>query len=199
MLKRLQSLSELILRIKRFTSKYDEIWDVVLYGSYVRGKEHARDIDFAIIIPSKVSVGKKLIIAQELKENIESIAPTLQLDVKVVDIDDFFDLNFLAKQAIIAEGYLILRKKYISDLFGFKTFALVNYSLEGLTYSQKKMLYYALRGRRGSKGVLEGIKGELISRELLKIPIQAYYEIEELLKLHKVKFKTEFIISYGRR
>ena len=199
MLEKLLKSSELKLSIKNFVKKNSMIWDVAIYGSSVRGKEDTRDIDFAILLSDRVDVGKKLSLCQQLKEMLENILPAMQVDVKIADMNDFLDPNFLARQGIISEGYLILRKKYIAHMLGFKTFVLMKYSLKGLTPSQKKMLYYALKGRREGRGVLDGVQGELLSNELLKIPIQASYKIEQLLKLHKVGFTTEFVMSYKKR
>lgn len=184
--------------IKAFAKQYSEVWDIVLYGSYVRGKETARDLDIAIILSKSLDIGKKLDLSYECRKIFES-AVSFEVDVKAVDIKDFLDSNFLAKQGIIAEGYLILRKKYLADLLGFKTFVIVKYNLKGLTHSQKKMLYYALKGRRGKKGVLANTNGELLSKCILKIPIQAVYQIENLLNSHKLNYNLEFVMSYMKR
>lgn len=186
------------LAVKKFAAKNREVWDIAVYGSYTRGNEEARDIDFAIILSQKTDAGKKLSFAQQLKESLEKIL-LFKIDCKTVDFSDFLEPTFLARQGIVSEGYLLIRNSFFANLFGFKTFVLIKYSLKGLTYSRKKMLYYALKGRRNAKGILEKTGGILLSRVLLKVPILAYYEIEQLLKLHKVEFNTEFVMSYYKR
>jgi len=165
----------------------------------VRGREDLRDIDIGLIFFKGANAGEKLSLAQNFKEKIARLFPDFNFDVQAIDIKDFLDNGFLARQGIIAEGYLILRGKYFAELFGFKTFALIEYSLQGLSYSQKKMLYYALQGRRTSKGVLDAVDGKLISRGVLKIPVKSFHKIESLLKLHKVRFTAEFVMSYQKR
>lgn len=199
MLMKLLKQQALASTLKKFSKKYSEVWDIVLYGSAARGKENAQDLDFALILSKKSDESKKLTLAQEVKAGIEGVFPSVQIDVKSVVIDDFFDEHFLARQGIIAEGYLLLRKESLAKKLGFGTFTLIKYSLQGLTSSQKKMLYYALKGRRDSKGVLAQIGGELISREVLKVPIESSFKIEELLSMHQAKFTTEFMMTYRKR
>ncbi|MEW5896554.1 MAG: nucleotidyltransferase domain-containing protein [Nanoarchaeota archaeon] len=197
MLTKLRKSQKLISAIKNFARNNAEVWDVIAYGSAVRGKEDARDVDLAIILSKKTGVDRKLSLAQGLKESLEKFFSSI--DVKAIDIDDLFDANFLARQGIIAEGYRLIKKQSLAQSIGFRTFVFIKYSLKRLTYAQKKMLYYALKGRRGSKGVLETVGGELISRELLKIPIEASYTLEELLRMHKVSFTSESAMVYKKR
>lgn len=199
MLTKLLKQQALILTLKKFSKKYSEVWDIAVYGSAVRGKQNPGDLDFALILSKKIDESKKLALAQEVKAGIGKVFPSIQIDVKTVVVDDFLDEHFLARQGIIAEGFLLLRKESLAKKLGFATFMLVKYSLQGLTSSQKKMLYYALKGRRDSKGVLTQIGGELISREVLKIPIESSFKIEELLSMHQVRFTTEFMMIYRKR
>ncbi|MBI4155194.1 nucleotidyltransferase domain-containing protein [Candidatus Woesearchaeota archaeon] len=195
-LKKLLKSQDLNL-IKAFTKQNPGVWDVAVYGSYIRGKEDARDIDIALILSKSFDMGKKIDLAYKLKKLFEKIIP-LEVDVKAVDLQDFLDENFLAREGIIAESYLINRKRYLADLLGFKTFAIIKYNLKGLTYSQKKMLYYALKGRRGNEGVLKKLGGEMLSKGILKIPVYAVFPIESLLKLHKLSYNVELVMSYQK-
>lgn len=199
MLTRLQVSSELESTAKKFARKNLDIADIIVYGSIVRGKEDARDIDVAIVLAAKTKEDRKLSLAQELKESIEKNFPSMQIDVKATDFADLCDASFLARQGIIAEGYSLLKKQYVAQYFGFRTFVLIKYSLKDLTYSQKKMLYYALKGRRGNKGMLDSWGGELISREVLRVPIDASHKIENLLAMHHVKFTIEYAMVYKKR
>ena len=195
-LKKLLKSQELSLT-NAFIKQNPGVWDIALYGSYIRGKEEARDIDIALILSKSFNAEIKIDLAYKLKKLFEKIIP-LEIDVKAVDLQDFLDENFLARDGIIAEGYLILRERYLADLLGFKTFAVIKYNLKGLTYSQKKMLYYALKGRRGNEGVLKKIGGEMLSNGILKIPVNTVFQIESLLKLHKLSYNIELVMSYQR-
>lgn len=199
MLTKLLKQQVLASTLKKFSKKYPGVWDVAVYGSAARGKENAQDLDFALILSQKIDEGKKLALAQEAKAEIEKVLPSVQIDVKSAVFGDFLDEHFLARQGIIAEGYLLLRKESLAKKLGFSTFVLIKYSLDGLTSSQKKMLYYALKGRRDSKGVLAQIGGELISREVLKVPMESSFRMEELLSRHQVKFTAEFMMAYRKR
>ncbi|MDI6738286.1 MAG: nucleotidyltransferase domain-containing protein [Nanoarchaeota archaeon] len=199
MRKGLLRLRDLSPTAKQFASKHKDVWDIAVYGSFARGNELARDIDIAVILKNETGAERRLSIAHELKEAFEPQLQPFQPEVRAVTIGDFVDTNFLARQGILAEGCLLLRKTQLSGLLGFKSYVFIKYSLKGLTYSQKKMLYYALHGRRGMAGILKSIGGESVSRELLRVPVGASSQIEHLFSSHKISFTMEFVMSYKKR
>src|SRR3989344_2077569 len=134
MFKQLPKWRELKTISKRFLLKNPDVWDIAIYGSLVRGKEDLRDIDIGIIFLKEANAGKKLSLAQDFKEDISGLLPDFEFDVQAIDGKDFLDNGFLARQGIIAEGFLILRGKYLAEMLGFKTFVLVEYALQGLSY-----------------------------------------------------------------
>ncbi|MBW2994940.1 hypothetical protein KY312_01170, partial [Candidatus Woesearchaeota archaeon] len=73
---------------------------------------------------------------------------------------------------------------------------LFTYSLSNLTYSQKKMFYYALKGRRGQKGLLELRKAKQISNCVIEVPLKFSEEFKNLLNMHKIEFKTKNVLTY---
>ena len=170
------------------------VFDIVLYGSMARGKEEANDIDIAIILSKKQDLSQKLELAELLKRKLDFLK--MEVDVKAVDITDLLDPTFVARQAIIAEGFSLLNKQYLHELFGFSVSVLFTYSLSSLTYSQKKMFYYALKGRRGQKGLLRLRNGKQISNCAIQIPLKCTEEFKNLFQKHNIKFQTKHILSY---
>ena len=120
----------------------------------------------------------------------------LNLDVKVVDLFELQENNFLARESILAEGFSLINNRWLSEIFGFKSAYLFHYDLKNLTASRKKMFYYALKGRRGSKGILDRMKGEQLSDNLIKIPIEFSYEFIELLEGYKIRYKMNKSLFY---
>src|SRR3989338_1334913 len=108
-----------------------------------------------------------------------------------IDFSDFLDSKFLARQGIIGEGYSLFDKQFLHEKFGFKTFAIFTYFMDKLTASQKKMLYYALKGRRGQKGILKEKGMEELKPGVIKVPINLEYEFEEILNQHKIRYKIQ--------
>lgn len=174
--------------------KTSDMFDIVVYGSVVKGKEKANDIDIAIILNKTEKLNEKLILAEKAKESLNFLE--MEVDVKVVDITDLMDSSFIARQAILSEGYSLLNNKFLHESFGFEAFAIFKYEIENLNLSQKKMFYYALKGRRDQKGFLEMNKGEQLSNCLIRIPIQHSEEFKSLLKLNNITFKQENTIGY---
>lgn len=176
--------------IKNF--KTESIFDIVAYGSVVRGKEKANDLDIAIILNKKEKLNEKLKMAAKLKDGLDFLE--IDVDVKTIDILDLLDPTFIARQAILTEGYSLLNRKFLHESFGFNAFTIFTYDLQNLTESQKKMLYYALKGRRGQKGMLKLKGGEQLSNCMIKVPIQHSEEFKSLMK--KLKFNYETILTY---
>ncbi|MFH1132889.1 MAG: nucleotidyltransferase domain-containing protein [Nanoarchaeota archaeon] len=176
---------ELISRAKEFKKSHDAIWDIVIYGSTVRGKEQPRDLDVAIILSTDAKLSEKLHLAQEFKSTIANP----EADVRAVAISDLLDQTFLARQGIIAEGYSITRNACLHTLFGFSTCAVITLSQKNLTASQKKMFFYALHGRRGESGLLKEKRGEKLGAGALKVPLEHMQEFEDILQKHHITYK----------
>ena len=175
--------------------KKNDVWDIIVYGSYVRGKTDARDIDIALILNKITSVKKKMVLCQELRAALSDKG--YSMDVKAVDIRDLMNVGFLAREAILAEGRSLLRKDYLAERFGFKNFAIIEYSLKNLTPAKQKMFYYALQGRKRGTGILARIGGRIISKGVLQVPVIHYEEVLNLFKQHGVGNKTIFVLEYG--
>ena len=175
--------------------KKNDVWDIVVYGSYVRGKTDARDIDIALILNKITSVKKKMVLCQELRAALSDKG--YSMDVKAVDIGDLMNVGFLAREAILAEGRSLLRKDYLAERFGFKNFAIIEYGLKNLTPAKQKMFYYALQGRKRGTGILARIGGRIISKGVLQVPVIHYEEVLNLFKQHGVGNKTIFVLEYG--
>ena len=194
-LKDLIKSAKLISISKQLIKKNHEIWDMVVYGSLVKGKPKPNDIDIAIFLNSKQALNFKLELGQKIKSAFQKEI-RLNLDVKVIDLSDLRDPNFLARESILGEGFSLINKKWLSEIFGFKSAYLFHYELKNLNLSQKKMFYYALKGRRGSKGILDRMGGEQLSDGLIKIPIEFSYEFIELLEGYKIRYKINKILTY---
>lgn len=174
--------------------KKNSIWDIVVYGSFIRGKSNAREIDIAVILSQMLPLKRKLIMAQELRHKLYMDGYTF--DVKVVDITDMLNPGFLGREGILAEGFSLIKRCYLSEQFGFSGFALIEYNLTKLSQSKQKILYYALQGRKKGTGILAKFNGRIISKGVLQVPTKYSEEIKELLEQHKVNYTINFVLSY---
>jgi len=189
-LNKLLKLQKLKSVIKNTITK--NIFDIVIYGSIVRGKEKYTDIDIAIIYKNKIAVEEKLLASQQLKNKLSFL--DCDVDVKTINMYDLLDASFLARQGIIAEGYSLTRNKFLHELFGFKAYYEYKYNISIRSESKKKMFYYALKGRRSEKGIAQKTDSVSISNCVLRTPIQSSSEIEEVFLLHKIPFKKELCL-----
>jgi len=180
---------------KRFKKRHNEIWDIVAYGSAVRGKISARDVDIAIILTHKINLGQKLELAQELKHSLKKLL-LFEADVKAIDLQDLLDPLFAARKAILAEGFSLIKKKRLAELFGFSPFYIFTYSLKGLSHSRKIMFRYALRGRRGQKGLLEINKCEQLGRGVIKVPLEHSEELKSFFEKQKIRYNAHACLFY---
>ncbi len=180
--------SQALNLIESFKKKYPEIWDIAIFGSLIRGKVVSRDIDLIIILNKLTKLQNKLNLSHELKQSLKKFYET---DIKTIDIKDIFDKNFLARQGIIAESYLIIRNKFLSELFGFKPYYIFQYSLKNLKTSKKIMFQYALKGRagRGQKGIISLKKCEHLGKGVVKVPLENADEFREFLEKNKASYK----------
>ena len=174
--------------------KANNIWDIAVYGSFARGKSESRDIDIAVIMDKITSVKEKMEISQKIRHMISE--KKINFDVKVVDMNDFLNPGFLAREAIFAEGYSILKNDYVAERFGFTAVAIMEYSLKGLSPSKQKMFYYALQGRKKGTGILAEKNGRIVSKGVVQIPTRYYEEIKDLFEQNKVSYKARFLLQY---
>lgn len=175
-----------------FKDENKEVYDVVIFGSLVRGKEANRDIDIAIILSEKKSLTFKLELAQKLRNALKF--KDYIFDVKTIDFEDLLDNAFLARQGILIEGFSVIKNKFLCEISGFKSFCLFVYDMKNISASKKRIFSYALRGRYNSKGMMRLKNIEQLGRGVLKVPIQHSEEIKDLLDSYNIKYKTQYCI-----
>lgn len=187
--------SQTLKLFRDFKKKYKEIFDIAIYGSVIRNKTNINDIDIAIIFLNKEKLNKKLTLSQELRNNLKKFF-NYDFDVRGVDIEDLFDSSFLAGKSIIAEGFLICKKKFLHEILGFKNFYVFSYSLNNLSSSKKVMFQYALHGRRGEKGLLEITNSISLGKGVVKVPLEHSEEFKEFFEKNKINYKIHKCLIY---
>ncbi|MFH2028354.1 MAG: nucleotidyltransferase domain-containing protein [Nanoarchaeota archaeon] len=166
-------------------NKDKTIFDIVIYGSFVKGKEKAGDIDILIIFLEgalRERLDKIQTIKNKIKDKIEAI-----IDIKQILLKDLFSSDFLAKTGIFLEGDSVFKDKKFSETFGFKPYILFYYDLKGLTHTQKVKFNYILAGRN-TKGMIKELSGERLVNGTIKIPIENSLIFEDILNNNKVNY-----------
>ncbi len=170
-----------------------KILDIVIYGSLVKGKPKARDIDVMVIF-LEGSLKERLNRLQEIKAKIKKKFEDYTLDVKQMVLKDFFSPSFLAKTGILIEGISIFSDRKFSEVLGFNSFALFTYNLRKLKHHEKVKFNYILAGRN-ARGVIELLGGRRLASGVVKIPIENSYSFEEILKNNKVNYSKKQILE----
>jgi len=187
--------SQVLKSIKDFKKKHSEIFDFAIYGSIIRGRTNVGDVDIAIIFSSPQKLEIKLNLSQKLRNELKKLT-NLDLDIKGIDINDLSDKSFLAGKSIIAEGYLVIKKKFFCEFFGFNNYYIFNYSLTNLSMSKKVMLQYALHGRRGEKGIINDTKSSSIGKGVIKVPLESSEEFREFFEKNNINYKIHKCLLY---
>ncbi len=182
-------LKYLISRSKKFAQK-KEIFDILLYGSSVKGKEKPRDTDILMLF-ERTPLKERTEIAHEFKIFISKKYKT---DVKTINLKELFEREFLARQGVLIEGYSLLHKEKFSERLGFGGYSLFNYNLKNFNHNKKTKFTYALIGRRNEKGIIKQLDIIPCGKGVYKVPIENSLVFEEFLIKWGVEYNKENIL-----
>lgn len=180
-------LKFLELNCKKFKKENKEVFDIVVYGSFVKGKMDFNDIDLMLIF-NNVSLDQRLQIAQNLKTIL--IKEIKNIDIKTMNFSNLFDEGFLARQGLFIEGRSLIKNKALAELIGFRGFSIFTYNLKNLDHNKKIQFTYALSGRN-SEGMLKSLKGKSLGRGAVQIPIENSIEFEQFLQKWNIDYKRK--------
>ncbi len=175
---------------KRFAKKKG-IFDILLYGSIVKGKINAEDIDILLIFDSE-NLKKRTELAHEFKEIIKD---KKKVDIKTINLKELFESDFLARQGILIEGYSLLFNEDFSRRIGFVGKSIFSYTLKKLNHNEKTKFTYALIGRRNEPGILKRTESVPIGRGAIKSPIKNSLIFEEFLQRWKINYTKKNILE----
>ena len=159
--------------------KDKRVLDVILFGSFARGKENPSDIDIAVISNEKIPI--------EIKNfHFSFLKP-----------EDFF-LKEIPSLIItlFKEGYSLKNEKHFSKIYSFEPMALFSYELKSLSPSKKVGAINFLRGRRNNKGLIEEVRGKWISKQVFLCPLEKSQLIEDFLTRNKIKFNKRIVLIH---
>ena len=161
--------------------KDNTIFDIVVYGSSVKGKTKPNDIDVLVIF-REGSLKERLLKIQAIKKKIE-----IPVDIKGILWEELFRPEFFARAGILLEGLSVFENKPFSSKLGFEGYALFTYSLQNKSHTQKIKFNYILRGRN-REGIIKKMEGHHKGPGVILIPIRNSLEFEEILQMHSVSY-----------
>jgi len=174
------------------TEKDESIFDIVVFGSLVKGKLSPRDADIMVIFLNgslKERLGKIQTIKNHLNKKIDD-----PVDMKQMLLKDLFSAEFMARTGVLLEGFSIFKGRKFCQTLGFDSFTIFWYNLKQLSHTQKVKFNYILAGR-SQKGVVEMFQGKRLAGGVVKIPIEFSLEFEVILKKNNVQYDKRNILE----
>lgn len=173
-----QTLSKLSIALKR--KHADAIKDIILFGSTVRGKNEPGDTDILLLFKDRVD--------KDIEYEFKRSASIEDLSIISKTEETFYAASFDARDSIIFEGYSLLRKERLSRTMGFDSLGIFIYSTKSLNNAKKTLFYYALNGRRGTKGRMGSLDAIKLSDNILAVPLERVEETKEFFSSHHIEF-----------
>ncbi len=176
-------------RCLKVEKKDKTIFDIVIYGSAVKGKKEPTDIDIAVVF-REGDLKKRLEKIQTIKKKI-----TLKqkIDIKGILLEELFHYEFFARSGIFLEGISIFDKKPFAHKIDFTGFSLFIYDLKNKNHTEKVKFNYVLSGRN-TKGILRLLDGKSLGPGVMQIPLKNSLEFEEVLKMHSINYSKKNIL-----
>ena len=163
-------------KLKRFLND-KEIFDIILFCSFVKGKALPRDIDVAFITR---------------KTSVEQIT---DFHVSLLKPEDFFHNPPSLVHTLLREGYSLKYGKSLAERYDFSGRALFTYTLESLTPSQKVKIVTTLRGMK-NKGMVIQYSGAWLANQVFTVPIEFEYLFRQFFLNFHIHFKQFFILMH---
>ena len=161
--------------------KKEDILDVILFGSTVKGKSNPRDIDIAIISEKKIDTN-----TGNLRGFHFSYLNPLY----------FFRKRITLLNTLFREGYSLKFNKPFSELYGFRSKVMFIYELKGLKNSKKVSFVNILRGKKGNKGLVVENGGNWLANQVFVVPINNELLFEKFFVTHGIKFMKYYLLIH---
>ncbi len=174
--------TELKNKIKNLLENDKNLVDIIIFGSFVRGKQQPNDIDILILFKSKVDKNVEYSIRKELDKYYNNINVLSKTEKTLLDA------GFDARESILFEGESILTGKNIAENYGFSRFAGFKYSFKGWTNLQKTKFYYALNGREKNRGITKELDAIKLSDSFIIVPIHNMELFKNFLDHWKITY-----------
>lgn len=155
-----------------------ETTDIIVFGSFAKGKANPNDIDIAVITSKS--------------ERIEIPG----FHVSMLKPEDFFINPPSIAHTLLREGYSLRNNKTLSELYKFSSRALFSYELKALNLSKKVKAVNMLRGKSGEKGIVEESGGEWLANNVFLLPVGKDSLLERFFTENNIKFKKHYVLIH---
>ena len=168
--------------LRKLIKKNEEIEDIIVFGSLVRGKIKPNDIDIIVIFKNKVNKDIEYEIRKEIEKEYNNISIISKTKENI--LDEAFD----ARESILFEGISLLSDENLADKYGFSSLGMFKYKLTDFNSLKKTKFYHTLNGRSGKEGIVNKLDAIKISDNLIFVPIEKIEEFKEFLELWNINY-----------
>ncbi|MBU0457595.1 MAG: nucleotidyltransferase domain-containing protein [Nanoarchaeota archaeon] len=151
--------------------KNKNIIDLIIFGSFAKGKINANDIDIAVITNEEIN-------RNELQDQIFKIIKK-EVHIQKFTINDYDKFIIIT---LIREGFSIKHSKYLAEIYQLKPVILFKYELKSLTASQKVMFSRAIK-------IFKNI--QKLSNRVVLVPIELSGEFNNLLRRWNIDIESQ--------
>lgn len=177
----------LISPSKKFINENENLVDIIVIGSSVRGEFKPGDVD-AVLVTRHPD--------PNLSQKFTQYLSTSKIDLNVHPVEFPVDKLFSSTEPLVLnilhEGHSIKAGLQFGDVIHFKPYTLFTYSISKFDKNTKQKFFYALKGR-GTEGILKKVRGMSVAPSVALIPIESEDEFDEFLTGWKVDFEKRRI------
>lgn len=162
-----------------------EIEDIIIIGSFIKGKEKAKDIDLCFVFNQY---------DDKILENAYSKFEKNKLKAHITKTKFSYLLEDPSLwKSIIHEGYSILKKNKISKILGINSYILFEYNLKKLDKIKKQIFSHALYGTGGRENFLKKNNGFKIGKSSVVVPLENSEKLREFFNSWDIIYKVRRI------
>lgn len=156
-------------------AEQERIFDIVLFGSAVKGKLGAEDVDVCVVFKRSVGIEKTL---EKLR--------TDGVHLTHLSLDALFSEPLWL--TLILEGESVLKEKSIAAMLGLSSAMIFTYDLKSLPQARKMAFYHAVLGRGN---LLRDMGAEALGRGCVLVPVQKSEEFRAVLDRWGVAYSAK--------
>lgn len=167
--------TKLINSLKQVLDKNEEILDIILFGSIIRGKQNPADTDILVLFKEKIDKNAEYNIKKLLEKyykNISIISKTKE---------NILSESFDARESILFEGISLISGRNIAQDYGFTQFGAFKYNFKEWDKLKKTKFYYALNGRSNSEGISDRLGCIKLSDSIVLVTLKNIENFREFL------------------
>ena len=175
--------TKLINELKKKAKQYPAIEDIILFGSFVRGKTKPQDVDVLLIF--QIVVDKE--VEYTIRKVLEKFYPNLSLLSKTIKTVQ--DPAFDARESILFEGISLLDGVYYCSKYGFSARGMFRYEFKNWSSLQRTKFYHAFNGRRSTKGIVDRTQSIKLSDKVVLVPVENIELFKEFLESWGLEYR----------